>query len=336
LIGSKSGGSSEDSTIGCFAPAGMGQPPFFPKKSKMKIAYLFLVHNNPKLIRKTIERLSTPDCAFFVHVDAKANIDEFSFLQSDNVRFTDKRVPVFWGEFSQVEGMLVLIRQALASIHHYDYLVLLSGSHYPLQSGAYIQNFFEASRGTEFMTLVQMPNEQAGKPLSRLNTLRFPSDRPFLRFAFRLLAKVNLATRDYRKYFGNLKPYAGNTWWGLSREACQHIVDFHDRDHRVADFFVNSFASDESYFHTILGNSSFRARMRRNLVYEDWKGQNAHPAMIKSEHISYFESMKEVCVEDHHGPGELLFARKFSDEDFRLLERIDTMIETKQQLYQSR
>ena len=63
----------------------------------MKIAYLFLVHNNPKLIRKTIEQLSTPDCAFIIHVDAKANIDEFSSLQGNNINFTEKRVPVFWG-----------------------------------------------------------------------------------------------------------------------------------------------------------------------------------------------------------------------------------------------
>jgi len=297
----------------------------------MKIAYLFLVHDNPKLLRKAIAQLFRPDCGFFIHVDAKANIDVFSSLRGDRVRFTDKRVPVFWGEFSQVEGMLVLIRQALAAEQRYDYLVLLSGSHYPLRSGTYIRDFFEANRGTEFMTLVEVPNEEAGKPLSRLTTLRFPASRPFLRFTFRLLAKLNLARRDYRKYFGNLVPYAGLTWWALSREACQYILDFHERNHRLAEYYVNSFASDEAYFHTILGNSIFRSRMRRSLVYEDWRGQNAHPAMIEDRHVTFFESRDEVCVQDLHGPGELLFARKFSDKNLALVERIDAMIRTKDQ-----
>jgi hypothetical protein len=296
----------------------------------MKIAYLFLVHNNPKLIRRTITQLSCPDCTFFIHVDAKANIGEFSSIRGDDICFTDKRVPAFWGEFSLVEGMLVLIRQALASSHRYDYLVLLSGSHYPLRSGAYIHNFLEVNRGTEFMTLVQVPNEQAGKPLSRLTTLRFPSNRPFLRLSFRLLAKLNLATRDYRKHFGNLKPYSGSQWWALSREACQYILDFHEHDHRLAEFYLNAFASDEAYFHTILGNSIFRSRMRRNLGYEDWTGQNGHPVMLSEKHVSFFESRQEVCVEDHHGPGELLFARKFSDEDLGLVERVEAMIQTKE------
>ena len=227
--------------------------------------------------------------------------------------------------------MLVLIRQALASNFRYDYLVLLSGSHYPLRSGTYIRKFFESHAGTEFMTLVQVPNQQAGKPLSRLTTLRFPSNRPFMRYAFRLLGKFNLATRDYRKHFGSLKPCSGSTWWALSREACQYIVDFHGHNHRLAEFFVNSFASDEAYFHTILGNSPFLSRMRRNLVYEDWMGQNGHPLMLNDKHLSFFESKNEVCVEDHHGAGELLFARKFSDEELELLERINAMIQAKDQ-----
>lgn len=302
----------------------------------VKIAYLFLAHNNPKLIRRSINQLSGEDCAFFIHVDAKANMGEFSSLQGDAVCFTKKRVPVFWGEFSQVEGMLVLIREALASTERYDYFVLLSGSHYPIRSGNYIRSFFEASRGTEFMTLVKVPNEEAGKPLSRLTTLRFPSSHPFLRQASKLLGKLHLATRDYRKHFGKLQPYAGSTWWALSREACQYIVDFHDRDRRLAEFYVNSFASDEAYFHTILGNSPFRARMRRNLVYEDWLGQNGHPVMFRADHVALLESVREVSVQDLYGPGELLFARKFSDQDLELLERIDAMIRAKDQVAQAR
>lgn len=293
----------------------------------MKIAYLFLVHKNPKLISEVIPRLSCADSGFFIHVDRKSDIQEFASTQGANVHFSDKRVPVCWGEFSQVEAILILIQQALASIRHYDYFVLLSGSEYPLRSGQYIPRFFEANRGLEYMTLAKMP--APGKPLSRINTLRFPSSRPVLRFIFRVLAKLGLAQRDYRKHLGNLEPYSGLTWWALSREACQYIVGFTKSDRVLAKFLENTFASDEAFFHTILGNSAFKSRMRRNLMYEDWSVGGAHPAMINEQHLALFEAQKEVCVHDLHGPGEMLFARKFSDDNLQLLPRIDEMIKQK-------
>src|SRR5438874_10016304 len=107
----------------------------------MRIAYLLLVHDNPKVIASAVRQLSTAESGFFVHVDAKADFRHFEHLHSERVRFT-KRIPAFWGEFSLVEAAIILVRDVLASDRRYDYLVLLSGSDYPLQSGAYIEEFF--------------------------------------------------------------------------------------------------------------------------------------------------------------------------------------------------
>jgi hypothetical protein len=298
----------------------------------MKIAYLFFAYKNPVLMNRTIARLACENCSFFVHVDSKSDIKQFAGIRGENIVFTDQRLPVYWAEFSGIEAILVLIRQVLAAPQRYDRLVLLSGSEYPLRSGRYIQSFLEANRDQEFMTMVRMPNAEAGKPLSRINTLRFPSTRPVSRFAFRALAKVGLAERDYRKYFGELAPYSGHTWWALTREACQYLVEFKQRDERLTKFFQNAFAPEETFFHTILGNSPFQSRMRRNLVFEDWSVGNGHPAMINEAHLRFFDSQDKVCVQDLHGPGELLFARKFSDETMGLTKRIDEMINRKEGL----
>jgi Core-2/I-Branching enzyme len=294
----------------------------------MKIAYLIFAYKNPNLIKKTIEFLTDDDCAFFVHIDSKSDIRQFESLRGNNVFFIDERIAVYWGEFSGVEAILLLIRQALAAFQRYDYFVLLSGSEYPLRSRQYIRRFFDENRGQEYMTMKKMP--APGKPLSRINTLRFPSYRPLLRFVFRVLAKVRLAQRDYRKHFGTLEPYSGHTWWALTRDACAYIVDFKRHDQVLTKFFQNTFAPEETFFHTILGNSPFKSRMRRNLVYEDWSVGGGHPAMINEEHCAVFESQEKVCVQDLHGPGELLFARKFSDENLQLVKRIDAMISCKE------
>ena len=295
----------------------------------MKIAYLILAHRNPKLIKKVVDCLSCEGVSFFVHIDAKVAIEQFDSINSNNVFFSNKRIPVYWGEFSQTEAIFLLIEEALAAPQYYDYLVLLSGSDFPLKSGRYVRTFLEANQGREFITLFKLP--APGMSLSRVNTLRFPSSRPIPRLLFRVLAKFGLAQRDYRKYFGDLDLYSGHTWWALSRESCQYILEFRRSRPEVAGFFENTHASDEMLIHTILGNSPFRSQIKRHLVYEDWpkNGPRKHPSMMNSRHVDLFENEEAVSAPDLHGAGEMLFARKFSDDQLHLVERVEEMIRKK-------
>jgi hypothetical protein len=222
-----------------------------------------------------------------------------------------------------------LIRQAFNRPQDYDYFVLLSGSEYPLRSRLYIHDFLEANRGKEFMNIVKMPNKEAGKPISRIKTLRIQSNRPLYRFIVKALARLGLAQRDYRKYLGTLEPYSGNVWWALTRDACQYILEFVEHNQAVVNYFENTFAPEEMFFHTILGNSAFRSRIRRNLVYEDWSAGGGHPAMINEKHVAFFEAHKKVIINDIWGSAEMLFARKFSDDNLELVQRIDDMIKRK-------
>lgn len=297
----------------------------------MKIAYLIMTHENPQLLQRTIRTLSCGDdkCGFFIHLDRKTPVQRFLSVSGQNVQFFEKRIPVHWGEFSQVEAILSLMRQAVDSPSGYDYCVLITGSCYPLRSGGYIRRFFEANRGSEYMDILNVPGP--GKPISRFDTIRYPSDMPMLRFAFRVFAKVGLAHRDHRRYLGGLTPYSGDGAWALSREACQYVLDFVIANPHLEKFFRHTFASDESFLHTILGNSRFRHRMRRNLVYCVWPGPaKGHPAVIGLHDVTLFEAQDRVSREDIHGPGELLFARKLNDGCEDLLKRIDAMIERKE------
>jgi hypothetical protein len=94
----------------------------------------------------------------------------------------------------------------------------------------------------------------------------------------------------------------------------------------VERYFQTAPASDEMFFHTILGNSVFASRMRRNLHYTDWPDRGKHPSMINDQHVALFEAQEKVWLNDLWGSGEALFARKFSDDRLDLLQRIDTMI----------
>ncbi len=295
----------------------------------MKIAYLVFAYKNPQLLNRVINRLYSDNCDFFIHIDKKVNMAPFAIIQQTGVEFTEKRIPVYWAEFSGVQAILLLIEAALRSAKKYDYLILLSGSEFPLRSKDYIEAFLAENRGSEFMSLVKMPNSQAGKPMSRINTLRFPSDKPVRRLAMRFLARLGMARRDFKKWFPELEPFGGHTWWALTRAACLFVLEFVKSHPLIVKYFEKTFAPEEMFFQTILGNSLFGARTRRNLVYEDWSSRGAHPAMISEKHLALFESEEKVIMEEVYGVGEVLFARKFCDEDLSIVARMEEMIRRK-------
>jgi hypothetical protein len=292
----------------------------------MRIAYLFFAYKNPRLMGRVIDRLAGEDSAFFIHVDKKSDIAQFNDLKRQDVYFTPKRIAVYWAEFSGIEAIRLLMQQALNHPETFDYLVLLSGSEYPLKSRDYIHNFFKSHHGDEFMSAVKVPNAEAGKPISRINTRRIRSERPFYRFVVRAMAKLGLAERDFRNYLKQLEPYAGHTWWAMTREAGEYILTFEQTNAHVTAFFEDTFAPEETYFQTILGNSPFGSRLKRNIFFEDWSARGGHPAMINEAHLKAFAQQDKVTLTDPFGSGEVLFARKLSDDTLTIADRLDEII----------
>ncbi|HEX8679646.1 MAG TPA: beta-1,6-N-acetylglucosaminyltransferase [Chthoniobacterales bacterium] len=295
----------------------------------MKIAYLLLVHSNPILLQRTIDALSCDGCGFFVHVDRKADIRPFTSAARDSVFMAEERIPVYWGEFSQVDATLLLIRQALAAPETYERFVFLQGSTYPIRSGRYIASFLRENRDAEFINAARMP--APGYPLSKLETLRYPSHKPLRRVVSRGLARLGFGRRDHRRHLGDFAPYAGHASWALTRQACAHLAGFTLSNPRIVEFFRNSFAPDESYLQSVFGNSPFRSRARKQFVYADWStSKGDHPLSIHDSHLASFEASEQLWIEDEWGAGEMLFARKFSDQRLDLVDRVDRMIRRKE------
>ena len=90
-----------------------------------------------------------------------------------------------------------------------------------------------------------------------------------------------------------------------------------------SEYFRNVFAADEAFFHTILGNSTFQPRIRRNIHFEDWSDEGSHPLKIEARHFPLLAGSGGVFVRDVFGNGEVLFARKFSDHDLQLMQQLD-------------
>ena len=290
-----------------------------------KIAYLILAHENPRHLGRLIDTLSSPAVVFFVHIDKKSPVEAFVDIRGENIHFTRKRVTVHWGDFSIVEATILLLRAALAHAPGLQRFVLISGADFPLRSAAQIESFFDDHVDAEFMHMVPMPSEHEGKPISRLTTYKarpgFMKINWLIRNALVRMGAVP-RERDYRAHLRNLVPYGGSQWWALSREACEYMLAFVDRERRVVRFFEHTHCPDESFFQTVLGNSAFKSRVRREVTYADWTAGGRSPALFSERHIERLRATGSARPGDAPGAEELLFARKFSDESAGIVERL--------------
>lgn len=298
----------------------------------MNLAYLIAAHNTPNHLCKLINALNSPNVKFFIHIDRKSDISLFKQdINHENVVFIPSRISVYWGEFSQVQATINLIKAALTSKNNFDYLIFISGSDYPLKSADYINDYFTQRAGTEFINLVEVPNEKVKKHINRFYKYRpqMLYDYKFYRIIRRvldiLINQVLHRKRDYKKVLQKLKPYAGSSWWALSADACYYILFFIETNPKIVKFFRNVLMPDESFFQTIIGNSKFREKVARNLTFTEWKSED-NPEYINIENLHMLKNMYKIIKDDSYGHGELLFARKFRDDSSELTDFIDSWI----------
>lgn len=263
----------------------------------MKIAHLILAHAAPAQLLKLIGALEHRDAWFFVHLDRKADIQAFSFLQDrERVILVPGRVDVGWGAYSIVEATLRGFQSVVNSGIDFGYVNLLSGADYPLQSPLEIHDFFDRNAGNNFMEYYSVHSEwtEAIPRLTEyhLTNYNFPGKYLVQKWMNRLL--------PVRKMPAGLEPVGRSQWMSLTLDAVRYILDYLDGHPAVTKFFKLTWAPDEIIFQTILYNSPFRSSLvNDNLRYIDWsKGQASPKVLIEEDLERMWASGK-------------LFARKF-------------------------
>lgn len=292
--------------------------------SGMKIVYLILAHNCPAHLQRLVRALSSPAAACLIHVDAKADMAQFRGIAGPAVGFTRGREAVHWGAFSQVAAIRALIREALASPARYDRFVLLSGVDYPLYPPACLDAFFERNPQSQFIEMASMPCAATSKSLSRLSNYQPDPPRTALGALLgRVRRRLGIPPRqrDYLQALAGLQPYAGATWWALTRDACEYIEAFAEEHPDLVDFFRNTVCPDEMFIHTILGNSRFGADVQPDLTYADWSAKGPSPAYLTLEHV---EMLRHARFSSEGR--EMLFARKLSDDRAHVTAALDALL----------
>jgi hypothetical protein len=313
------------------------------RPDELKLAYLIITHGMPDHLGRQIAALTDERTEFVVHVDRKVAIAPFLAHARPNVEFLEDRLPVYWSQWQMVEATLRLMRRALERTPDVGYLILLSGSCYPIRSRAEIRELLAAHRGDQFINIVQMPNPGVGKSLARIQRFHARSDlsrvenvRRFLSgFSLRgrsgrIASRRWLLGRDWRRGLRGLAPYGGSSWWALTADACREILAFVEREPAVVRFFEHTKYPDEGLFHTILGNAPTAPRFRRSMLFADWSRGGSHPGFITEAHVRRFAEPGPMLADGPYGKGEYCFARKIPDDGGVIAGSIDAMIRARE------
>lgn len=222
----------------------------------MQIAYLILAHAQPGQLGRLAVRLAAPGVRLYMHIDANTADEVHRHMRSAVAQAAVpvvwvERQPCRWGGFSLVEATLRMLRAALAD--GCDWLVLLSGQDYPLQTHETIVSRL-ASGPAGFIDLRNLGQFDVRY---RYEAFHFealngkPADR-LLQKLQRQLNRMGLC----RPLPGPLEQvHAGSQWWMLGAPACRWLLEFCERHPGVMAFFRHTLVPDEMFFQTLLAHS---------------------------------------------------------------------------------
>lgn len=229
-----------------------------------KHAYLIMAYNNFDLLEKLILRLNDYRNDIFIHIDKKSDLennfeekikDEY---KKSNIYFLD-RINVYWGEFSQIQCELNLLK-ATTSVGKYEYYHLLSGSDYPIVSQDTIHNFFESNEGKEFIEI--KPNLEKRFFDTRYNCYNF-----FVKCfknKNKLVSKLSKRLSQFLiliQYWLKIKRRKnetvkyGSQWFSITSNAVDLILK---NEEIIKEKYKFTLCCDEIFLQTLLYNSKLR------------------------------------------------------------------------------
>ncbi|MGO4108865.1 beta-1,6-N-acetylglucosaminyltransferase [Paenibacillus sp. YAF4_2] len=292
----------------------------------MKLAYLILAHVDPHHIARLAKKLMDVNADIYIHVDSKVDIDPFVELLSEysSIYFINNRHSISWGGYSSINATITLIKEAFNK-KKYDRYILLQGLDYPLVSIEKINTFFRDNAEIEYIRGCKITGSKDRYHNRKYSSYWFMDNKTlFKKFVNRIQYYLPFklkdgVVRDREEY--NI--YWGSAQWALTSQCIEYILNFSELHNKFNNYFKYVFAPDESYFHTIIFNSSFSKKTMCNGPELAVKG------LVNWRNLHYFEYDKYIKIFtesdfDNLINSDCLFFRKATTLDSTiLLNKID-------------
>ncbi len=293
-----------------------------------KHAYLFIVAGNLKILEKSLILLDSENNDFYIHLDIKCNdmINELNEviknLKSSKV-FLINEIDVRWGDFSQVECELLLLRNA-TNKYEYEYYHLLSESDMPIKSQKEILEFFEKNKGKEFVEIQELPKSKLF--LTRFKTYniftrQLKAKNKIIRIFTYVIRKIFAIIQllfgyDYTKKF-NMEIKYGSNWFSITDNLARYILE---NEELIRKMFSHGICVDEHFMQTLVYNSKYKKDLYKdgNLRLIVWEKNNNSPNVLTIKDYNKIMNSNK------------LFARKFKEDvDMDIVDKIYKNIKEK-------
>lgn len=280
--------------------------------STPRTAFILQIHKNPDQVNKFINQLISNDLAdVFIHIDKK-NYEKLSgsIVKSANVIILKQSVNCEWGDISQVDATIMLLREVVASQKNYDFVCLRSGQDLLVKDG--YKEFLLNNKEKIFLNIREMDKEILGFmriKWPKITRKRYTTTHPLRIYRRILLNLFKMGINIFPNKNNFPKEYSfykGSQWFSIPYDVAKYIIDFLEDNAWYYRFFVDSLVPDESFFHTLIMNSHYKDQVfDNNHMYLKWgetlRERNS-PQNITSKDIKIIEESKDY------------FARKFDEQ----------------------
>lgn len=256
----------------------------------MKLAILILCHKNPEQINLFLDELNNNDIEFFIHIDAKSNIEN-KIMKRANVHFLpeEQRVNMRWGTSSMIMATVRLLKYAKA-FRKFDYYWLCSGQDFPIEDSENIINYLSQNAGNNFINFWKSSNYNGNiQSYEKRTAIYYPEcimGRQLIpRIIKRLLVEITggylhtfkIFNKEWKLKGKSVKFYYGSQWVCITDGFLEWLLNFLNTN---PDFFYickHSVIPDEFFFQTVFMMSPFKGTQHNFLHYVNWDNRPGKP-----------------------------------------------------------
>lgn len=262
----------------------------------MKLAIYIHLHKEPDKALFLINNLQHELIDIFISIDNKSNKSEFCELIEDpRIIYIENKLDIYWGYYSIVKNNISAFKY-ISNYNTYDYILTLSGDCFPLKNTQSLLDYLNLNKGAEFIDIRTSSSEWDFS--KRITKYHFNSYNKYMR----KLLYILMSPFDRKYPYPQYQLGGGSQWFCLSLKCINYILTFIDNHPLFLEFHKYSSCSDEFFFHTIILNSGFSAKLMPLLHYIDWSENKSSPRILS---VSDYEK----CIKS-----EKFFCRKVSSE----------------------
>ncbi len=261
---------------------------------KMSIAYLVLVHRFPEQFKRLFRAIYHPNNHYLISVDQKSGSEFFTdievFLKDFPNAYIIESGKVIWGGYSMVQSELEGMKHLLALDLNWDFFINLSGQDFPLKTQAQIYDFLGRNRKRNFL---KVANQATVRPdtMNRIENHFHETD-------------TGVSSTHKRPFLKGVTSYIGGQWMILTRDCCEFICNSGEA-RKFEDFYRHTLIPDESFFQTVLMNTSFSGEIvdddKRAIIWIPEGDIKLRPKTFTKTDLKFLLK------------GDNLFARKFDE-----------------------